>query len=408
MVCSIIPWGTVEKCDIYIDVEMGFGPVVEMAVDIVQRAGLSPVEEWVAALRKGNFYAFVAVLISRVPNLRSLSLDYTFLYMGGYPGRMIECAVFLPDRGHLPIFDKLEKADYGSNLPMYEEFNERLDPFPDPPPACMSDQFAGWFYLPALRHLEIWLRDTTRLKERQTSPDLSNLRTLVLARATIPEEDVPFILSRATSLRNLHLGLAYPFYEGYVFEKSQSIVEALKAVSTSVERLSMGFDHYPVVLKERALTGTEVSRYEHVQATLKKFTRLQTLELPMCLLVSYAVDYPATHDVDVSAIWPDTLREVVLRIDLKGTHENRWDEARMADWVFDVFLLKQRDAVPDLEWIGVRFWDHVYDRVWRRDERRLRVDVPVEFFYGELSRGLWATSTTGREADLTPYLGLPT
>lgn len=26
MICSIIPWGTVEKCDIDIDVEMGFGP----------------------------------------------------------------------------------------------------------------------------------------------------------------------------------------------------------------------------------------------------------------------------------------------------------------------------------------------------------------------------------------------
>lgn len=109
MICSIIPWGTVEKCDIDIDVEMGFGPSCG-GDDSGRRA------EGRAVTGLG-----VAVLISHVPNLRSLSLDYTFLYMGGYPGRMIEYAVFLPDRRHLPIFDKLEKVDYGSNLPMYED-----------------------------------------------------------------------------------------------------------------------------------------------------------------------------------------------------------------------------------------------------------------------------------------------
>ncbi|BCR87944.1 uncharacterized protein ACHE_40508S [Aspergillus chevalieri] len=274
---------------------------------------------------------------------------------------------------------------------MYEEFvPEWNDPIPDSPPASFNhDQFAGWFHLPALKHLEIWLWDTARLKERPQ--DLNNLQTLVLARSTIPEEDVPFILNRTTSLQNLHLGLAYSYYCGYVFEKSDCIVRALDSVSNTVERLSVGLDHYPVVFNERDFNGTEVTRYEHVQEALKKFTCLKTVELPICLSVSYDV-YP-DNDVDLSTIWPDTLCEVGLRIDMKAGHENEWDELRMVDWVYDV-LLKQRDAVPHLQWIIIRFWEPFYDDLWQEDEKRLQakceeIGIPLEFVNDDLSWGLW-------------------
>lgn len=102
------------------------------------------------------------------------------------------------------------------------------------PHLLTTSQFIGWLHLPALRHLEIWLRDTARLKERPS--DLNSLQTLILTRSTIPE-DVPYILNQTTSLQILHLGLAYLYYYGYVFEKSDCIVHALESVSNTVERL---------------------------------------------------------------------------------------------------------------------------------------------------------------------------
>lgn len=56
----------------------------------------------------------------------------------------------------------------------------------------------------------------------------------------------------------------------------------------------------------------------------------------MSLFVNY-IPYPENH-TGISAIWPDTLREVGLRDDMIATHENRWNESRIIDWVHDMLL----------------------------------------------------------------------
>lgn len=90
---------------------------------------------------------------------------------------------------------------------------------------------------------------TTKLHERP--PDLTNLRTLILARSTIPEEDVPFLLGRANSLQNLHLGLVYSYYDESVFQKSDCVAQSLESISSTVERLSISLDHVLVVVGPR-------------------------------------------------------------------------------------------------------------------------------------------------------------
>lgn len=159
-----------------------------------------------------------------------------------------------------------------------------------------------------------------------------------------------------------------------------------------MERLSVGLDRYPVVFNERDFNGTEAARYEHVQGTLKQSTRLKTVELPICLLVSYDV-YPDNNGINLSMIWPDKLCEVGLRIDMKASHENEWDELKMVDWVYDV-LLKQRHAVPHLQRVIIRFWKPFYDDLWQEVERRLKIKceemgILLECVNDDLSRGLW-------------------
>lgn len=247
--------------------------------------------------------------------------------MDGYPGRMMEHAILLPNVT-LPAFNRLERVDYGENVPMPGEYMPDLnDPIPNTPSSFNHGQFAGWFYLTALQHLEMCLRDTAKLHERP--PDLTNLRTLILARSTILEEDVPFLLDRASFLQNLHLGLVYSYYDESVFQKSDCIAQALESVSSTVERLSISLDYISVVVGHGNLDLGELERYEQVRELLKKFTRLQTAELPMILFVNYT-PYPENH-TDISAIWPDTLREVGLRDYMTATHENRWNESRIID-----------------------------------------------------------------------------
>ena len=66
-----------------------FASVVERSVEIVQYIQVPEQEEWIAALQGGNFYAFVAIFISQIPNIKTLRLDYYFVWMQGYPGRMM-------------------------------------------------------------------------------------------------------------------------------------------------------------------------------------------------------------------------------------------------------------------------------------------------------------------------------
>lgn len=385
-------WVLAETCDIDWTLEVNrseFARVVEQSIEIVRSAQLPEQEEWITVLQSGNFYAFVAIFISRVSNIKSLRLDYTFVWMQGYPGRMMEHAMLSPN-STLPAFSRLGLVEYGGNAPMPEEYiPEYNDPVPDRPPASFHhDQFCGWFYLPALKHLEIWLRTTAKLKEQP--PDLSNLHTLVLARSTISESDVASLLTRTSSLQNLHLGLTYSYEKERVFQESDCIFQGLESVSKTVKRLSIGLDHAPVVVGHGHSDGGEEERYKRVRRALKKFTCLQTAELPMSLFVNYS-SYP-DDNTDLSTIWPNTLREVGLRDDMSATHESLWDEMKILDWTEDV-LFSQRNAMPHLQRITIRLWEKYYDN-WEEDERRLREkcmeeEVPLDIVVDDLGRGLW-------------------
>lgn len=89
-------------------------------------------------------------------------------------------AVFSPNK-ELLTFSYLQEVDYGGNVPILVKYwaeidGDPLDTFSDP---YNHAQFIGWFGLPPLYHLEIWLRDVKDLKEKPEL-DLSHLHTLIL------------------------------------------------------------------------------------------------------------------------------------------------------------------------------------------------------------------------------------
>lgn len=195
-----------------------FEDVVQKGTDIVHRAQFPDADEWTQALYNGNAYVYVAVLLSQLPGIETLQLDYSFVWIGGYPGRMVKHCLLARNNGVVSnTFDALQSVDYGGNVPPPEQF-AMGEPMRDGFSLSYSqDQFIGWFHLPSIRHLSIWLQDTVDLR---TNPNLRleaetvHLDSLVLARSTISEEDVLFLLRCIPRLRKLHLGLAYPWFGG--------------------------------------------------------------------------------------------------------------------------------------------------------------------------------------------------
>ena len=71
---------------------------------------------------------------------------------------MMRHALLSAPEDTLSRFSGLSVVEYGLNVPGPRWFNDAGWDFIDAFPVCNPDQFAGWFYLPSLKSLEIWLQ----------------------------------------------------------------------------------------------------------------------------------------------------------------------------------------------------------------------------------------------------------
>lgn len=395
---AVLPWANLTSNVNWDKQASCFEDVMGQAVGVAQDAQFHNAEDWVQALREGNFFAFTAIFISQLSGLRSLHLDYSFVWMGGYPGQMMKHALLSPN-GVLSTFDCLCLVDYGGNVPLPMEFAfDSGELWPDSfPSSYNSNQFHGWFYLASLQHLEIWLRDTTKLKESKLKLNLDCLQTLILARSTISEEDVFSLLTQTQSLKDLHLGLAYHWKKPHIFQNSELFIQALESVRNTVTNLSIGTEYYPHCMGECHFEEGREHSLESFKGVLKKFTNLQTAELPITLLVGL----DPSEAIDLGKVLPDTLRNLVLRNDLGNVYEYQWETCDFLDCVHD-FLTKSdwRSITPQLQHIYLRLLPLSYDpSYWPEEERNVwsackKDGIHFKIILDSLSSGFYTSSTS--------------
>lgn len=98
---------------------------VMVAKDIITKAQFPSLDNWIYALENGDPYAFVAVLLSQLHNLKSLQLDYTFVWQSGFTGLMMRHALLSAPENALSRFAELSIVEYGMNVPQSREFKFR-------------------------------------------------------------------------------------------------------------------------------------------------------------------------------------------------------------------------------------------------------------------------------------------
>lgn len=374
-----------------------FEDVVQKGTDIIHQAQFPEADEWSQALYNGNAYAYVAVLIFQLPDIRTLKLDYSFVWMGGYPGRMVKHCLLARNNGAVSnTFDALQSVDYGGNVPPPEHF-ELVDPTPDGFPLSYNqDQFIGWFHLPSIQHLSIWLRDTIDLR---TNPNLHldartmHLDSLVLARSTISEEDVLFLLRCIPKLRKLHLGLAYPWFGGLIFKRGELLIQALELFHDSMEVLSLGLDYYPCGFGELHGDRRHEELWDPFYRILKMFTNLQKAEVPAEVLLGFD-PWESVEKTNLSDVLPSTLHELVIRDDMVAVGD--WEEPFIYDHVL-AFLPRWRTSTPLLQQITLRLWDGHYEQMFADDEKEVylacdQAGIPFKVITDSHSSALWAYS----------------
>lgn len=399
------PWTAPQHDVNWVEEKPLFGDVIQKGIDIIHRARFSDTEEWIQALNDGDAYATVAILLSQLPKLKALRLDYSFVWMGGYPGRLAKHSL-LSKTGVLSTFYSLQSVDYGGNVPPPEQWEIPMHaPMPDGFPLCYNqDQFIGWFFLPSIQRLEIWLRDTVDLR---TNPRLNlenktvDLNSLVLARSTI-SEDVLFLLMRTPKLRKLHLGLAYSWFKERIFENGEFLIQALEPFHDSMEELSLGLDYYPSGFGESHHDDWHEELWEPFHGILNRFCNLRTAEIPANVLLGFDAR-KAALTTNLSDVLPSTLRELIIRDDLVVLGESDWEDRRIYDHVHE-FLPKWRTATPLLRQITLRLWDGHYEQMFLGDEKELQAaceeaGMPLDITTDNLSSALWARNNL----ELPPY-----
>ena len=368
--------------------------VVKSAQDLIKEAEFPESSKWTDALQDGNAYAFAAILLSQLHNVANLRLDYSFVWKAGFPGLMLKHALFTAPEGLLSKFEYLATVDYGSNVPLSEEYDrEYTRGYVEGYPPCELGQFMAWFHLPSIQSLSIWLRTF----EGVMTPcypmgNFNNIHTLVLARATIQAEDVSNLLLQMHALKNFHLGLAYRWSEELALENEFFILEGLESVSQTVEKLSLGLEYYPYSPGHYRFDYVEESLIrDEFQGFLKQFSRLWSAEVPITLLVGLDAD-----NMDkIGSFLPATLEELCLQWDNSEIFNSTWScETQLHDCVRCILTDLQSHS-PKLKRITIRdqCWGGA-PKAFAAERAKLQADcakagINLQMVFDYLSPGLW-------------------
>lgn len=187
-------------------------------------------------------------------------------------------------------------------------------------------------------------------------PDLTNLKKLILPRATINESQVPPLLALTTNLKTLHLGMAYNYKNEIIFQNGPAIVQGLESVCKTVTTLSLRVEYYPPSVNVYDLYRGERNLTAPFYGLWKQFTSLRSVELPIQLLVGWDTRPWA----NLASALPETVEQLWLRSDYEPWDENGWHEGEVLGLVGSN-AGKLRMYLPCLRRVVVRKWRMFWD-----------------------------------------------
>lgn len=370
---------------------ISFKDIVQWASTIIEHAKFPDGQVWVQELEDGNPYAYVSVLLSQLHNLRSLHLDHSFIWQSGFPGLMLHHALFSLETTSLSKFNFVTDVDYGGNVrraAIVEDVNENLEE--EGYPLCNPRQFLSWFHLPSLQSLSLWARTQKILDTAERRPDLSQLRHLALVRATLQEDQLPELLSLCSSLKVLHLGMAYKWRREIALQNGSAIIQALKSVSWNITNLSFGLEYYPPNIFWNWVQFGEEDPSIPFHGILNEFPHLRYVEFPIELLVGWSTK-PWSN---LEYVLPKTVERICLRGDYEPLMHEGWHERSILDLIANN-VVNRRVDLPGLKHIVIHKWRPLYEkRTLAKKRAEVREicqgeGVELEVVCDGLSTGLW-------------------
>ncbi|KAJ6036044.1 hypothetical protein N7540_000323 [Penicillium herquei] len=266
-------------------------------LDILERSNMPDISGWKYHLKKGDPYLYAALLISQLPNLRRLSLDCSFVINRGWPGMMFNHAVNTAPAGTLSKFEYLYSVEYGvtsarirSNCRAVHNasYDPRVGQAPNP------YQFTGFFFLPRLQALSLWMSThnlTQQISEanKKREHTMQNILSLHLEGGHMTY-DLNFLLMNMKNLRQLSLQLSY-IYTFDAWSSARNLEEGLKSIAPNLERLLFRPSHicrFSSAMWQQRLDLGELedpaSKLKFTPGFFKQFSKLVSLDVPAVYL----------------------------------------------------------------------------------------------------------------------------
>lgn len=282
---------------------------------------------------------------------------------------MITHALLSAPPNTLSQFSHLALVENGLNVPGARLYYDLAPALIDAFPLCDPKQFAGWFDLPSLRSLEIWLQSFQEIHEELNKPPgasklahLANLDRLVLTQASVEDDEVRDLLSHLSSAKSIHLGLLYPSQDRETdlqqvshrppLRKKDVLIEGLMSIKNTVENLSLSLElcpaFFPIQWSEQK-HGVFADALVPFHGFLKEFPLLQTAEIPPPILLGWH------HDTapNMADVLPSRLRKLCLRGDMDCVADYQW-EMEVVTEAIQSFLPQAMHPTPLLRSIRMR------------------------------------------------------
>lgn len=117
-------------------------------------------------------------------------------------------------------------------------------------------------------------------------------------------------------------------------------------------KISLGIEYYPHCVGDYHGEEKQGQVLESFQGILKKFTNLETAEIPITVLLGFG---PSEAD-DLGIVLPNTLCKPVMRNDLANVYEYEWETPE--------FLNCVHDFVTQSDWRSITsLLQHIYLRL---------------------------------------------
>lgn len=367
----------------------GAGSILNLAVGLVAELQLPCTEDWVQSLQEGSMDAAVALLFTRLPNLR------TFLTTSSFTKEIsIQQSVFRSVFcGRRRVRDQLNEVSW---FPQFEQlhhvsakFLQSLHYRRDP----NTDALLSFFYLPAIQTLDLvldnpvrfsWPTATPPCPETLTSLTLRNVRETALKRILsaanrLVKLDWEFIYSEGNMSTQPGHTLLYP-----PVADLDHLVDALTPIRETLEDLTIRAD------------ATQPNQMEYkslieITGSLKGLVefKVRRLQVPLPFLAGQLLP---NNRFRISERLPRGLRTLVISNDLEEFNqymldEDDWDRDEIALNLLD-WLCQEIGSTPFLKELDLGLMTGNIENTfyWAVKNQMDKEQVPIRLTLGEFSQ----------------------